>query len=111
MSEASELTWGDVERVPGGSGRVRIMGAEETSHREVSADTMRLLLPIRQGAGEDEPVLGMRAEPDSGTYRGGGETGGPRRGLFGGQPRLGMIKDMETVGVHLLGGYTVESSR
>ena len=26
-------------------------------------------------------------------------------------PRLGMIKDMETLGVHLLGGYTAESSR
>ena len=26
----------------------------------VSADTMKLLLPIRRGAGEDELVLGMR---------------------------------------------------
>ena len=60
VSEAADLTWDDVERVRGGSGRVRVVGAEETSYREVSADTMKLLLPVRRGAGDDEPVLGMR---------------------------------------------------
>ena len=30
VSEAAELTWGDIERVRGGSGRVRVVGAEET---------------------------------------------------------------------------------
>ena len=47
VSEAAKLTWGDVERVRGGSGRVRVAGAEETSYREVSDDTMNLLLPVR----------------------------------------------------------------
>ena len=37
VSEAAELTWDDVERVRGGSGRVRVVPAEETSYREVSA--------------------------------------------------------------------------
>ena len=60
VSEASELTWGNVERLRGGSSRVRVMGSEETSYREVSADTMRLLFPIRWGGRDDEPVLGMR---------------------------------------------------
>ena len=60
VSEAAELTWGDVERVRGGSGRLRVVSAEETSYREVSADTMKLLLPVRRGAGDDEPVLSMR---------------------------------------------------
>ena len=60
VSEAAELTWGDVERVRGGSGRVRVVGAEETDYRVVSADTMKLLLPIRRGEGDDELVLGMR---------------------------------------------------
>ena len=31
VSEAAELTWGDVERLRGGSGRVCVVGAEETS--------------------------------------------------------------------------------
>ena len=60
VSEAAELTWGDVRRLPSGSGRARVVGAEETSYREVSADTMKLLLSVRRGAGDDEPVLGMR---------------------------------------------------
>ena len=60
VSEAADLTWGDVERVRGGSGRVRVVGPEETGYRDVSADTMKLLLPVRRGAGDDEPVLGMR---------------------------------------------------
>ena len=60
VSEAAELTWGDVERQRGGSGQVRVVGAGETGYREVSADTMKLLLPVRRGAGDDEPVLGMR---------------------------------------------------
>ena len=34
VNVAAELTWGDVERVRGGSGRVRVVGAEETSYRE-----------------------------------------------------------------------------
>ena len=59
VSEAAALTWGNIERVRGGSGRVRVGGAED-SHRVVSADTMKLLLPIRRGAGDDELVLGMK---------------------------------------------------
>ena len=60
MSEAAELTWGDFERLPGGSGRVRVWGVEQTTYREVSTDTTKLLLTVRRGAGDDELVLGMR---------------------------------------------------
>ena len=111
VSEASELTWGDVERVRGGSGRVRVMGAEETSYREVSADTMELLLPVRRGAGDDEPVLGMRPNQIAIRIGAAARQAGLGEGYSGDSPRLGMIKDMEPLGVHLLGGYTAESSR
>ena len=60
VSEAAELTWDDIQRVRGGSGRMRVVGADEADHREVSANTMKLLLPIRRGAEDHEPVLGMR---------------------------------------------------
>ena len=60
VSEAAELTWGDIQRVRGGSGRVHIVGADEADHREVSTNTMKLLLPIRRGAEDQEHVLGMR---------------------------------------------------
>ena len=38
--------------------RLRVAGADETGYREVSADAMKLLLPVRRGAGDDEPVCG-----------------------------------------------------
>ena len=57
VSEAAALTWGDLERVPGGSGRVRV---GDTGYRVVSADTMKLLSSVRRGTGENEPLLGMR---------------------------------------------------
>ena len=54
--EATVLTWGDLEMVSGGSGRVRV---GDTGHRVVSADTMRLLSSVRRDAGDDEPLLGI----------------------------------------------------
>ena len=39
VSEATALTWGDLERVPGGSGRLRVEASGETDYRVVSADT------------------------------------------------------------------------
>ena len=111
VSEAAALTWGDVERVRGGSGRVRVVGVEEPSYREVSADTMKLLLPIRRGAGDDEPVLGMKPNQIAARIGAAARQAGLGEGYSGDSPQLGMIKDMETLGVHLLGGYTAEISR
>ena len=64
VSEAAALTWGDLEIVPGGSGRVRV---GETGYRVVSADTMRLLSSVRRGSDETEQLLGMR--PNQGQKR------------------------------------------
>ena len=111
VSEAAELTWGGIERLRGGSGRVRVLGAEQTSYREVSADTMKLLLPVRRGAGDDELVLGMRPNQIAIRIGAAARQAGLGKGYSGDSPRLGMIKDMETLGVHLLGGYAAESSR
>ena len=111
VSEAADLTWGDVERQRGGSGRVRVAGANETGHREVSADTMKLLLPVRRGAGDDEPVLGMRPNQIGRRIDAAARQAGLGEGYSGDSPRRGMIRDMETVGVHLLGAYAAESAR
>ena len=111
VSEAADLTWGDVERQRGGSGRVRVVGAEETGYREVSADTMKLLLPVRRDAGDDEPVLGMRPNQIARRIDAAARQAGLGEGYSGDSPRLGMIRDMETVGVHLLGAYAAESAR
>ena len=111
VSEAAELTWGDVERQRGGSGRVRVARAGETGYREVSADTMKLLLPVRRGAEDDEPVLGMRPNQIARRIDAAARQAGLGEGYSGDSPRLGMIRDIETVGVHLLGAYSAESAR
>ena len=111
VSEAAELTWGDIKRVRGGSGRVRVRGAEATDYREVSADTMKLLLPLSRGAGGDEHVLGMRPNQIGRRIDAAARQAGLGEGYSGDSPRLGMIKDMESLGVHLLGSYVTESSR
>ena len=111
VSEAADLTWGDVQRIRGGSGRVRIVGAGETDHREVSADTMKLLLLVRRGAGDDEPVLGMRPNQIGRRIGAAARQASLGEGYSGDSPRLGMIKDLATLGVHLVGGYATESAR
>ena len=90
---------------------MRVMGAEETSYREVSADTVKLLLPVRRGAGDGESVLGMRPNQIAARIGAAARQAGLGEGYSGDSPRLGMIKDMETLGVHLLGGYAAESAR
>ena len=111
VSEAAELTWGDIERVRGGAGRVRVVGVEEAGYREVSADTMKRLWPIRRGAGDDQPVLGMRPNQIASRIGAAARQAGLGSGYSGDSPRLGIIKDMETLGVHLLGGYAAESEQ
>ena len=106
VSEAAALTWGDVEQVQGGTGRVRF---GDTGHRLVSADTMKLLLPVRQGAGDGEPVLGLRPNQIASRIGAAARQAGLGEGYAGDSPRLGMLRDLETLGVLLLGGYVAES--
>ena len=111
VSEAAELTWSDIERVRGGSGRVRVRGTDEPDYREVSADTMKRLWAVRRGAQEHEPVLGMRPNQIGRRIDAAARQAGLGEGYSGDSPRLGMIRDMETVGVHLLGGFVAEGAR
>ena len=116
VSEAAALTWRDIERARVGSGRVRagrvrVGGAGEDSYRVVSADTMKLLLPIRRGVGDDELVLGMRPNQIAIRIGAAARQAGLGEGYSGDSPRLGMIRDMETLGVQLLGSYAAESAR
>ena len=103
VSEAVALAWGDLEPVPGGSGRVRVEASGETSYRVVSADTMQLLSSVRRGAGE--PLLGLRPNQIATRIGAAARQAGLGGGYPGDSPRLGMIRDMETLGVLLLGSY------
>ena len=108
VSDAAALTWGDLERVPGGSGRVRVGVA---GYRVVSADTMRLLSSVRRGAGDDEALLGMRPNQIAIRIGAAARQAGLGEGYSGDSPRLGMIRDLETLGVLLLGSHVAENEK
>ena len=99
---------GDLERVPGGSGRVRV---GETGFRMVSADTMRLLSLVRRGADDGEPLLGMRPNQMAIRIGAAARQAGLGEGYSGDSPRLGMIQDLETLGVLLLGSHVAENEK
>ena len=106
VSEAAALTWGDLEMVPSGSGRVRV---GETGHRVVSADTIKLLSSVRQDAGGREQVLGLRPNQIAFRIGAAARQAGLGEGYAGDSPRLGMLRDLETLGVLLLGDHVAES--
>ena len=108
VSEAAALTWGDLEKVPGGSGRVCV---GETDYRVVSADTMRLLSSVRRGADDTEQLFGMRPNQIAIRIGAAGRQAGLGEGYSGDSPRLGMIQDLETLGVLLLGSHLSESEK
>ena len=110
VSEAADLTWRDVQKLPGGSGQVRVVADGETSYREVSADTMKLLSPVRRGAEDGDSVLRMRPNQIAKRIGAAARQAGLGEGYSGDSPRLGMIHDMETLGVHLLAAYAAENS-
>ena len=108
VSEAAALSWGDLGRVPGGSGHVRV---GDTGYRVVSADTMRLLSSVRRGAGEGESLLGMRPNQIAIRIGAAARQAGLGEGYSGDSPRLGMIRDLETIGVLLLGSHVAENEK
>ncbi len=108
VSEAAVLTWGDLERVPGGSGRVRV---GDTGYRVVSADTMKLLSLVRRGADDGEPLLGMRPNQMAIRIGAAARQAGLGEGYSGDSPKLGMIQDLETLGVLLLGSHLAGSEK
>ena len=111
VSEAADLTWRDVQKLPGGSGRVRVVADGETTYREVSADTVKLLSPVRRGAEDGDSVLCMRPNQIAKRIGAAARHAGLGEGYSGDSPRLGMIHDMETLGVHLLAAYAAQSAR
>ena len=77
----------------------------------MSADTIRLLLAVRRGAGDDEPLLGMRPNQIAIRIGAAARQAGLGEGYSGDSPRLGMIQDMETLGVLLLGSHVAENEK
>ena len=102
VREASGLRWSSIRRLDNGTGRLRLGDGEDATFRTLSADTMQLLDTIRIDVPDDEPVLGLR--PNQITLRIGAaaEHAGLGPGYSGESPRLGMLKDLEELGVLLI---------
>ena len=111
LSEAAALTWGQVERVSGGTGRVRVETGGEPDYRVVTADTMRLLSSLRRNAAGDDPVLGLRPNQISIRISAAARQAGLGEGYSGESPRLGMIRDLQNIGVLLVGDHLTDREK
>ena len=67
------------------------------------ADTMRLLHTVRCGALDDDRVFGLMPNQISARVGSAARHAGLGPGYSGESPRLGMLKDLEELGVVLLG--------
>ena len=109
VREAATLTWRDIEWKNIHSGQVRIRGdGDEVDFRVLSLDTLELLLAIRGDSSDDQPVLGMMPNQISARIGAAALQAGLGPGYSGESPRLGMIQDLETFGVIVLGNMIAE---
>ena len=66
---------------------------------------MGLLSAVRAGAGDDAQILGIRPNRVGHRIRGAAMRAGLGPGYSGESPRMGMARDLETLGVKLLGEF------
>ena len=111
VREAAELTWDDLEPLGDGTGRIYLPGppdARET--RVVSSSTMRALNAVDRSGGDGRILnlspnrIGLRVR-DAALQAGLGE------GYAGESPRMGMLTDLETLAVELLGKFADSGHR
>ena len=107
VGEPAELFWRDLEQLPDGTGLVRVGDA---SQRVVSSHTMGLLSSLRMDAEDDDSVLKLRPNQISQRIGAAARQAGLGDGYSGDSPRLGMIRDLETLGVCLMGEYAAAST-
>ena len=111
VREAAAVTWGAIERLDDGAGRLRIGDGEDPEFRTLSADTMRLLDVIRRSASDEEFVVGLRPYQITLRIGAAAERAGLGPGYSGESPRLGMLKDLEDLGVLLIGDHLEHGGR
>ena len=104
------LTWSAIEHRPDGTGSVTVGEGDATVSRVLSADTMRLLDTVRGDGGDDDRVFGLMPNQLSVRIGAAAEQAGLGPGYGGESPRLGMLKDLEELGVVLL-GERIEADR
>ena len=75
---------------------------EDAGARVISSDTLRMMTSIRRGPGDDAPVIGLSRSRIEVRISRAAEQAGLGEGFSGNSPRLGMLLDLEELGVSLL---------
>jgi len=106
VSECAALTWGDIESVPDGSGRLLIRRSKTDPDGEgavvfVSPQTMAALASIRNGAQVGFRVFELSPNQISLRIKKAALAAGLGDGFSGHSPRVGMAQDLARIGVEL----------
>ena len=106
VSECAALTWGDIETVSDGSGRLLIRRSKTDPDGEgavafVSAQTMTALASIRDGAATGQRVFELGPNQISLRIKKAALAAGLGDGFSGHSPRVGMAQDLARIGVEL----------
>lgn len=107
VGEAAELRWPDLEFLEDGSGRLRVGFEDRAAFRVLSADTVSLLRRILDTDDSYDRILGLMPNQISARIGAAARSAGLGDGYSGESPRLGMIQDLNTLGIKLLGEHAL----
>lgn len=106
VSECAALTWGDIETMPDGSGRLLIRRSKTDPDGEgtvlfVSPRSMAALARTQNGAPAGRRVFGLSPNQISLRIKQAAQAAGLGDGFSGHSPRVGMAQDLARMGVEL----------
>lgn len=110
VREATQLTWNDLSKGEDGLWRVSVRSlyrSGEIETRVISNDTAALLDETRRYAGGNK-ILGLSPNQIGARIRDAAVQAGLGPGYSGESPRMGMLRDLETLGLELLGEYIAQ---
>ena len=117
VKETAHIRWADIEHsgtALSGYGTVAVRDADrpgEPEYRYLSKDTMRLLAEIRGTAGDDERIITLQPKQLTTRVAAAARQAGLGEGYSAASPRLGMLLDLETIGVVFIGAHVTDSLR
>ena len=105
-NEAATLTWGDIERVEDGSGRLQLHRSKTDQEGVgvvlyLALATMQALEAIRQGAPDSASVFGLSASQIPRRIKSGAEAAGLKGRFSGHSYRVGIAWDLAATGCEL----------
>ena len=106
VSEAAVLTWKDIAAEADGTGRLLIRCSKTDAEGQgsvafLSPQTMAALELIRNEAGQDESVFGLRPNQIADRIKKAAMAAGLGEGFSGHSPRVGMARDLARAGIEL----------